>query len=68
MTSGRFFAATRSKDLEAVYAEIDSVERTTRPLPPRIRETARAEPLLAAAGALLLLEIAIARVWRRRLP
>ena len=43
-------------------------QRATRPLPPRIRESARAEPLLAAAGALLLLEIAIARVWRRRLP
>ena len=67
-TGGRFFAATRSQDLQAVYAEIDSVERATRPLPPRIRESARAEPLLAAAGALLLLEIAIARVWRRRLP
>lgn len=67
-TGGRFFSATRSRDLAQVYAEIDSLERVARPLPPRIRENARAEPLLAAAGALLWLEIAIARVWRRRLP
>ena len=67
-TGGRFFAATHSRDLEAVYSEIDSLERAARPLPPRIRETARAEPLLAAAGALLIAEIAIARVWRKRLP
>jgi Ca-activated chloride channel family protein len=67
-TGGRFFAATHSNDLTAVYAEIDSLERVARPLPPRIRESARPEPLLAAAGALLLLEIAIARVWRRPLP
>ena len=67
-TGGRFFAATRGADLAAVYAEIDSLERAARPLPPRVRETPRAEPLLAAAGALLWIEIALARVWRRRLP
>lgn len=67
-TGGRFFSASRSRDLPQVYAEIDALERVARPMPPRIRENAKAEPLLAAAGALLCLEIAIARVWRRRLP
>ncbi len=66
-TRGGFFAAQRSGDLAAVYAEIDALERTPRPLPARVRESRRAEPLLAAAGALLLFEIALARIFRRRL-
>jgi len=67
-TGGRFFAARRSADLTAVYREIDALERVARPRPPRVRRSARPEPLLAAAGSLLLLEIAAARVLRRRLP
>jgi Ca-activated chloride channel family protein len=67
-TGGRFFHARRSRDLEAVYAEIDALERVTRPLPARLRRTDRPEPLLAAAGGLLLCELALARVVRRRLP
>jgi Ca-activated chloride channel family protein len=67
-TGGRSFAATRPGDLEAVYREIDSLERTERPLPPRIRQTLRAEPLLAFAGGLLSLEIALAEILRRRSP
>ena len=31
-------------------------------------EEPRPEPLLAAAGSILLAEIAFARLWRRRLP
>lgn len=67
-TGGRYFAATRSSDLHAVYDAIDSFERIDRPLPPQIRQTLHAEPLLATAGAMLLLEITIAGIVRRRVP
>jgi Ca-activated chloride channel family protein len=67
-TGGRFFAARRSGDLEAVYAEIDALERGPRRLPPQLLRRERPEPLLAAAGGCLLLEIALARALRRRLP
>ena len=67
-TGGRFFEARSSSDLEAVYAEIDALERVARPLPARLRRIDRPEPLLAMAGLLLLGEVALARVGRRRLP
>jgi Ca-activated chloride channel family protein len=67
-TGGSFFQARASRDLAAVYQEIDSLERRPRPLPPRVLRTRRAEPLLAAAGGMLLAEIALARVLRRTLP
>ncbi len=68
VTGGRFFPARRSADLTRVYAEIDALERVTRRKPARVRHTQRPEPLLAWAGAFLLAEIALARVFRRRLP
>jgi Ca-activated chloride channel family protein len=67
-TGGRFFPARSASDLDAVYAEIDALERVGRPRPARLRQTDRPEPLLALAGGLLLGEIALARVARRRLP
>jgi Ca-activated chloride channel family protein len=67
-TEGRFFAARRSDQLEAVYRDIDALERVPRPLPPRVRQTDRPEPLLALAGGFLLAEIAALRVLRRRIP
>jgi Ca-activated chloride channel family protein len=67
-TGGRFFRARRSADLAAVYAEIDALERTPRARPARVRKVDRPEPLLALAGALLLGELALARVLFRRLP
>ncbi len=66
-TGGRYFAARTSKDLDAVYREIDALERIARPLPPRIHQSDRPEPLLALAGSLLIAEIAAARVFRRRI-
>jgi len=66
-TGGRFFPARTSQDLDAVYREIDSLERIARPLAPRIHQADRPEPLLALAGGLLIVEIATARVFRRRL-
>ena len=67
-TGGRFFAVRRSSDLADVYSEIDSLERVARTLPARVRESPRSEPLLAAAGGLLIFEIALTRLLRRRLP
>ncbi|MGH0032748.1 MAG: VWA domain-containing protein [Myxococcota bacterium] len=67
-TGGRFFRARRSRDLGAVYAEIDALERVARPRPPRVRHTERPEPLLALAGGLLLCEVALLRLLRRPLP
>lgn len=65
-TGGRSFIATRADDLEAVYREIDSLERSERALPPRLRQTLRTEPLLAGVGGLVVLEIVLARILRRR--
>jgi Ca-activated chloride channel family protein len=67
-TGGRFFSARRSDQLDAVYHEIDALERVARRLPPRFRSSDHPEPLLALAGACLFMEIAIARVLRRRIP
>jgi Ca-activated chloride channel family protein len=67
-TGGRFFRARSSRDLAAVYEEIDTLERVPREERPRERRAPRPEPFLAAAGGLLALEIALARVLARRLP
>lgn len=67
-TGGRFHHARRASDLASVYAEIDALERVTRPVPPRWQSAPRAEPLLAVAGGCLLLELLVARVAWRRLP
>jgi Ca-activated chloride channel family protein len=67
-TGGRFFPARSSGDLDAVHAAIDALERVPRPLPGRAAGAPRPEPLLAGAGALLVAELALARVARRRLP
>ena len=67
-TRGRFFPAERSDQLEAVYRDIDALERVVRPLPPRVRHRDRPEPLLALAGGFLIAEIAMVRVLRRRIP
>ncbi len=67
-TGGRFFRARRSGDLDAVYAEIDGLERVERILPPPERHTDRPEPLLALAGVLLLVEIGLCRALLPRLP
>jgi Ca-activated chloride channel family protein len=67
-SGGRFFRAQQPADLAAVYEAIDRIERTPRDAPaPRAGEPAP-EPLLAAAGALLALELLAARVFGRRIP
>ncbi len=67
-SGGRFFLARRSRDLEAVYAEIDALERVPRRLRPAERREARLEPWLALAGLLVVVELATLRGPRRRLP
>ena len=67
-TSGRFFRVRRAVDLEAVYAEIDALERTARPAPGRPLERSRPEPWLALAGLLLAAEIGVTRIGARTLP
>lgn len=67
-TGGRFLEAVSSTDLLLVYDTIDRLERAPRPLPPRVVERERPEPLLAAAGSLLLLELLSLRSRRRALP
>ena len=67
-SGGRFFEARRAGDLEAVYDEIDALERVERPMPSRTRREDRPQPLLALAGGLLLCEIGLTRVLRRRMP
>ncbi len=69
-TGGRYFPARSSSALAAVYAEIDGLERVERPLPASgaERRASRSAPLLRAAGALVLLELLLARVAWRPLP
>jgi Ca-activated chloride channel family protein len=67
-TGGRFFRARTPRELEAVYSEIDSVERVPRSEPPRGEPTPSPEPSLAAAAAAMVLEIVLACLVGRRLP
>jgi Ca-activated chloride channel family protein len=67
-TGGRFFRARSPADLAAVYEAIDRSERPEREAPaPRSGEPAP-EPLLAAAGLVLALELLLARIALRRIP
>ncbi len=67
-TGGRHFEADSSRALEAVYAEIDALERVPRRSPPRVRRTPHREPWLAGAGGLVALELLWARGFVRRIP
>jgi Ca-activated chloride channel family protein len=67
-TGGRYFPARSSDQLDAIYREIDALERVARRLPPRIRSAPQPEPFLAGAGFCLLIEIGGARIFRRRIP
>ena len=67
-SGGRYFAARRPADLAAVYDAIDRSERAPREAPPEQLGQPAPEPLLAAAGLLLALELVAARVLGRRIP
>jgi Ca-activated chloride channel family protein len=67
-TDGRFFHARSSADLDAVYAEIDALERVTRREPPRRERHPSPEPLLVLAGLLIAGELVVSVVPGRALP
>jgi Ca-activated chloride channel family protein len=67
-SGGEFFAARSSADLTVVYEAIDRLERVRREAPEPSGGVPEPEPVLALAGALLSLEILLARVLARRLP
>ncbi len=67
-TGGKYFRATNRESLEAVYREIDSLEKTEI----KVKEYTRYGELfmypLSAAICLLLAEVALANTWFRRIP
>jgi Ca-activated chloride channel family protein len=68
-SGGRYFHARSPQHLEAVYAEIDTLERVPREWGSEAFEREeRPEPFLMLAGAMLLGELATTRLARRRLP
>lgn len=67
-TGGRFFRARSSADLAAVYEAIDRFERPEREAPAPTSGEPAPEPLLAAAGLALALELLVARIALRRIP
>ena len=67
-TRGQAFQALSSGDLEAVYQEIDQLERVEREAPPRVMGAPIPEPFLALAALAVGLELVGTRVLGRRLP
>jgi Ca-activated chloride channel family protein len=67
-SGGRYFPARSSADLAAVYDAIDRSERSPREAPLERLGQPAPEPLLAAAGLLLALELLATRVLGRRIP
>jgi Ca-activated chloride channel family protein len=67
-TGGRFFRARRPADLAAVYEAIDRSERPEREAPAPRAGGPAPEPVLAAAGLALALELLLARIALRRIP
>jgi Ca-activated chloride channel homolog len=67
-TGGEFFRATDTKSLEAIYARIDSMEKTTRDVSHYERRNEKFAWALAPAIALVLLELGLASTLLRRVP
>ncbi len=67
-TGGVAFDATGERDLAAVYAAIDALERAPRPRPARTLDRPSSEALLLGAGLLIFTELGLLRILRRRLP
>jgi len=67
-TGGRYFRATDTDSLEAIYAEIDELEKSPQEAP-RYLDYRELYPWLALPALLLLLgEAVLAQTWLRVLP
>ncbi len=67
-TGGEFFRATDTASLEAIYARIDSLEKTTREVNHTEHHQEELAWALAPALGLLVLELVLAATWLRRVP
>lgn len=67
VTGGQFFQPQSDTDLAAVYAEIDSLEKSELQ-DPRYRSVDRFEAALAVGLSLLLLALLAEALWLRRVP
>jgi Ca-activated chloride channel family protein len=67
-TGGAFFRATDTESLEAIYARIDALEKTTRTVSRYERRDEKFMWALAPALALLLIELGAATTVLRRIP
>jgi Ca-activated chloride channel family protein len=68
LTGGRYFRATDRESLEAVFEEIDALERTEIRVEDFTRYGERFTPILGAGLLLLLAEIGLGQTVLRRLP
>ena len=68
LTGGRYFRATDMDSLKKIYKEIDALEKTDIKTQSFTDYHDLYPPFLIAALILLLLEIALAHTWLRRLP
>ena len=67
-TGGVFFRATDTASLEAIYARIDAMEKTTREISRHERRDEKFAWALLPGLALLALELGLASTWLRRNP
>ncbi|HEY1551435.1 MAG TPA: VWA domain-containing protein [Kofleriaceae bacterium] len=67
-TGGAFFRATDTASLEAIYARIDQLEKTTREISHYQQRDERFVWALLPGIALLGAELGLASTWLRRLP
>ncbi len=67
-TGAEYFRAADTKALEAVYATIDKMEKSTAKVEEFVHRDERYHPWLAAGLLLLALRLLLSETWLRRLP
>lgn len=67
-TGGAFFRATDTESLEAIYARIDALEKTTREVSHYERHDEKFAWALIPGLGLLVAELGLASTWLRRVP
>lgn len=67
-TGGRYFRATDTESLAAIYAEIDELETTEVEIENYTQYTERFGPVLALAMLLVILDVGLSQTVLRRLP